>query len=271
MAFDLETYKDITGRLDVDGIDFDAFRDQPLAPEHLRCLRYMHDVEQHTSCYLRNLLNTKAHNDPEITSFLTLWNFEEFWHGEALGRVLAAHDEPAGASRVAAMRRRLGWRTTASPVVWMAFSAATKHFLAVHMTFGAINEWTTQGGYARLASVADHPVLSDLLHRIMRQEGRHIDFYRTRAVDHLDASPGAQRTTRWMVKRLWNPVGAGVMPVDETRHLVRTLFADDDGAVIAARIDRRVDALPGLQGLGLMDQAITTYGTSSSSAHGLAA
>ena len=169
------------------------------------------------------------------------------------------------------MRRRLGWKTTASPVVWMAFSAATERFLAVHMTFGAINEWTTQGGYARLASVADHPVLSDLLHRIMRQERRHIDFYRTRAVDHLDATPGAQRTTRWMVKRLWNPVRAGVMPVDETRHLVGTLFADDDGAVIAARIDRRVDALPGLQGLGLMDQAITTYGTSSSSAHGLAA
>ncbi len=260
MAFDLETYKEITGRLDLAGIDFDAFRDQPLAPEHLRCLRYMHDVELHTSCYLRNLLNTKAHGDPEITSFLTMWNFEEYWHGEALARVLDAHDEPAGGGRVAAMRRRLGWKLTASPVLWMAFSAATKHFLAVHMAFGAINEWTTQGGYARLGSVAEHPVLSDLLRRIMRQEGRHIDFYRTRAEDHL-GSRAAQRTTRLMVKRLWNPVGAGVMPAEETRHLVRTLFAGDDGAAIAARIDRRVDRLPGLHGLGLMRQAIGEYGT----------
>ena len=263
MAFDLEDYKDIAGRLDVDGIDFDAFRDQPLAPEHLRCVRYMHDVEQHTSCYLRNLLNTKAHLDPEITSFLTMWNFEEYWHGEALGRVLAAHDEPAGTPRVAALRRRLGWRITASPAVWMAFSAATRHFLAVHMTFGAINEWTTQGGYARLASVADHPVLRELLRRIMRQEGRHIDFYKSRAVDHLDGSPGAQRTTRLVIKGLWNPVGAGVMPASETRHLVGTLFADDAGAAIAARIDRRVDALPGLDGLRLMDRAVTTYGLAS--------
>ena len=49
MTFDLDTYKRITGPLDVDDIDFEAFREQPLAPEHLRCLRYMHDVEQHTS------------------------------------------------------------------------------------------------------------------------------------------------------------------------------------------------------------------------------
>ena len=27
----------------------------------------------------------------------------------------------------------------------------TKHFLAVHMTFGVVNEWTTQAAYARPA------------------------------------------------------------------------------------------------------------------------
>lgn len=58
----------------------------------------MHDVEHHTSCYLRNLLNTRAHHDPDVTTFLTLWNFEEHWHGEALGRVLAAHGEAAGSA-----------------------------------------------------------------------------------------------------------------------------------------------------------------------------
>ena len=260
MSFDLATYERITGRLDLDGIDFDAFRDQPLAPDHLRCLRYMHDVEQHTTCYLRNLLNTKAHHDPEITSFLTMWSYEEHWHGDALGRVLEAHHEPGGAARVAAMRERLGWKITASPVLWMAFSATTKHFLAVHMAFGAINEWTTQGGYARLVQQADHPVLTDLVRRIMKQEGRHIDYYFSQAHERLEASAGAQRTTRFMVRRLWEPVGAQVMPDAETRHLVRTLFGGPDGRAVADRIDRRVDRLPGLEGLGLMDGALATYG-----------
>ena len=187
-----------------------TFRDAPLAREHLRCLRFMHDVEQHTTCYLRNLLNTKAHHDPEIT---------------------------------------------ASPLLWMAFSTATKHFLAVHMTFGAINEWTTQGGYARLIQQADHPVLTDLLRRIMKQEGRHIDYYRSQAQERLEASQGARRTTRFMIRKLWEPVGAQVMPLPETRHLVRTLFGGADGRVVADRIDRRVDSLPGLGGLRLMDSA----------------
>lgn len=260
MAFDLDTYKRITGRLDVSDLDFDAFRAQPLAPEHLRCLRYMHDVEQHTSCYLRNLLNTRAHHDPEITTFLTMWNFEELWHGEALGQVLEAHGEAGGAPRVAAMRQRLGWRITSSPLLWMAFSSATRHFLAVHMTFGAINEWTTQGGYARLAAESDHPVLRELLRRIMKQEGRHIDFYRQTAVEHLDGSRAAQRTTRTITKLLWNPVGSKVMPLEETQHLVRTLFSGPEGREVADRIDRRVDRLPGLAGLGLMDRTLRDYG-----------
>jgi hypothetical protein len=50
------------------------------------------------------------------------------------------------------------------------------------------------------------------------------------------------------------------MPADETSHVVRTLF-DGEGRTVAARIDRRVDALPGLGGLGLMDRTVARYGT----------
>ena len=83
---DLEAMKAATAQLDVSGIDFHAFRDEPLSAGAVRCLRYMHDVEYHTVCYLRDLLVTKAHRNHEVTSFLTFWNFEEYWHGEAIGR-----------------------------------------------------------------------------------------------------------------------------------------------------------------------------------------
>ena len=260
MAFDLDTYKRVTGRLEFDDLDFGAFRDHPLQERHLRCLRYMHDVEEHTSCYLRNLLNTRAHHDPEITTFLTMWNFEELWHGEALGAVLSAHGEPGTSPRVAAMRARLGWRLTGSPILWMGFSAATTHFLAVHMTFGVVNEWTTQAAYARLAATCDHPVLAELLRRIMRQEGRHIDFYLNQARRRLEP-PAAQRTTRLLLRRLWSPVGSSVMPRDETAHLASTLFADDEGRSMLERVDRRVDSLPGLADLHLLTGAFGRYVT----------
>ena len=49
----------------------------------------------------------------------------------------------------------------------------------------------------------------------------------------------------------WAPVGTGVMPAGETHFLIRHLFGDDDGHTVAERIDRRIDRLPGLEGLGL--------------------
>lgn len=253
-------YKEICGRLDYSDLGLaDGFGRRPLRPELLRCIRYMHDVEQHTTCYLRNLLNTRAHEDPEITEFLTLWNFEEHWHGEALGDVLRAHGEPGGAPRVAAMRRRLRNRLTNSPLVWLGMSAATRHFLAVHMAFGVINEWTTQAAYGRLAVLADHEILSELLRRIKRQEGRHIDYYLAQTRQQLEAGPGAERTVRLFLRSLWRPVGATVMPEPEIRHVVRTLFGDEDGRAAAARIDRRIDTLPGLAGMGLMGGVLDRY------------
>ena len=92
MKFDIDAYKSRTARLDDSDIDYETFREQPLDQATLRTLRYMHDVEHHTVCYLRDLLVTPAHNDPDMTTFLTFWAFEEYWHGEALAKVLAAHD-----------------------------------------------------------------------------------------------------------------------------------------------------------------------------------
>jgi hypothetical protein len=106
---------------------------------------------------------------------------------------------------------------------------------------------------------ARHPVLTDLLNRIMRQEGNHIAFYATEAGDRLADHPRARRVVRWALRRLWRPVGAGVMPRSEVAFLVRTLFGDAAGHDIAARIDRRIDRLPGLADLRLVEGAIDRY------------
>ncbi len=261
MRVDLDRYAGTAGRLDVAGVDFGAFRARPLDPASLRCLRYMHDVEHHTICYLRDLLVTPAHRDPRVTTFLTLWSYEEMWHGEALGQVLAAHGEPAGPPRIADMRGALGLRDRLAPTLHALGSAvAGRAFGALHMTWGAVNEWTTQAGYARLIDRAQHPVLTDLLSRIMRQEGRHIAFYASEADRRLDAQRRAQRLVRRALRHLWRPVGAGVMPASEVAFMVRTLFGGEDGAATARRIDGRIDRLPGLDGLELVAGAVRRYG-----------
>jgi hypothetical protein len=260
MRTTIERYKDWTGRLDLDGIDFSAFRDQPLSDEGLACLRYMHDIEHHTVCYLRDLLLTPAHRDPEITSFLACWGYEELWHGEAIGAVLEAHGETAGPARIANMRESRKWRDAIGVYVHLAGSAvAGRSFIALHMAWGAINEWTTQAGYSRLGSLEHHPMLTELLRRIMKQEGRHIDFYSAEAAKRLGASRRAQTLTRTALQRFWRPVGSGVKADEEVGRMCRHLFGGPEGANIADRIDRHIDRLPGLSGMHLLSRSVAGY------------
>jgi hypothetical protein len=270
MAFDISAYKARTERLRWDDLDFGVFRSAPLHPDVLRCIRYMHDVEYHTVCYLRDLLVSPAHDDPEVTAFLSFWAFEEFWHGEALAAVLEAHGEPAGEARISGMRRRLSRKERLRTFLMMLGSAlAGRDFVAVHMSWGAVNEWTTQAGYVQLSRRAGHPVLSELVRRIAKQEGRHIDFYASQAETRLARSGRARRMTRWALRRLWAPVGSGVMPKEELDHLADYLFSGSEGLDIARRIDRRIDRLPGLSRLGLLEGSVARAGAASEEPPGL--
>jgi len=124
------------------------------------------------------------------------------------------------------------------------------------MARGAINERTTQAGYARLAATAGNPPLAELLRRIMRQEGRHIAFYTEQARRRNEGDVRAQRLTRFVLNRFWSPVGSGVMPADETAFLVGHLFGGSDGLEVARRVDRGLDGLPGLSGLRLVERSV---------------
>ena len=135
------------------------------------------------------------------------------------------------------------------------------------MTWGAVNEWTTQAGYARLAAKAGHPVLTELLWRIMRQEGRHIDFYASEAGTPPRGDRRAQRLTRSPCARPGRRSGRGHARRPRSRFLARYLFDDDEGRGMVARIDRRIDRLPGLHGLGLLRSAAARYSRPDGTTH----
>src|SRR4051812_24071510 len=143
VAMSIAKFQEQGGRLETADLDFDSFRDQPLDANVLRCIAYMHDIEYHTPLYARELLMIPAAwRDPQYTAFLTIWSYEEYWHGEALGRVLAAHDRPAHDERLTPMRHARRHQLDLSPALYWILGHAVRRFPAVHMTWGAINEWT---------------------------------------------------------------------------------------------------------------------------------
>lgn len=234
--------------IDLDGIAWDDLRRVPLGADALRTLRYMQDIESHTVVYVRQLLGTRAIDEPDVAAFLACWFYEETFHGLALTRLLAA----AGASPVERRRSRrsiVGWieeRAMGSVArIW-------PDFVAVHMVWGAINELTTLVGYQRLATLDPHPVLVDLLGRIIRDESRHFSFYYHQAERRLGHRT-ARRVARVLVDRFWAPVGSGVQPDPEVRFVAEFLFGGSDGLAAARKVDTTIRRLPGFEDVALVE------------------
>lgn len=253
--FDTAALKSRSSVFDPSVVDWTAVPGQPLPAAGLRALRYMQDVESHTVVYLRELLATRAVNDPEIAAFLATWFYEETAHGRVLARFLAAAGHPVVPRP--RTERRLGERIEALGITCIA--AAWREFPVVHMTWGAINELTTLTGYRRLAQLAGHPLLADLLAQIMRDEARHFNFYFEQAARRLEVSATARRLTRFLVDHFWDPVGAGVQPDAETRWLAAYLFAGPEGQAAARTIDRTIARLPGFAGVALLEAWIDRH------------
>lgn len=248
MGLDIEQYIGRSRALDLTDIDWDSVRKHPLSAEARRTLHYMQDIESYTIMYLHELLATRVVDDPEVTTFLACWLYEETFHGRALAQFLTAAGEtiaPTPRSRVT-IAQRLEHITT------RAIARAWPEFVAVHMTWGAINELTTLSGYRQLAARANHPVLSAILARIVRDESRHFHFYFEQAQQRL-ANPRAARITRLLVNTFWAPVGAGVQPRAETRFLAQYLFGDADGRAAAQRVDDTIRRLPGFADVALLE------------------
>jgi len=254
--FDLHAYVGRSRALDLSAFAWDDVPRTPVPPEAVRTLRYMQDIESHTIVYLRALLATRAIDDPEVATFLACWLYEETFHGLALARFLEAAGHPVGAR--AEPRGREPWSKRIEAAATAMVSRAWSDFCAVHMTWGAINELTTLTGYRRLAAVARHPVLTDLLEAIMLDESRHFFFYYRQAEIRL-RRPTVARVARLLVDRFWAPVGSGVQPRRELEFMARYLFADDDGRAAARRVDDTIRRLPGFATVELLESWMDRY------------
>jgi len=252
--FDLEAFLSNSQALDVSDLAWSTAADYPLTADEVRCLTYMMDIETHTIVYLRDLLNTRAIQDGEISAFLSGWLYEEAYHGRALERLLRAYGCQVAPQRAEEIRRVLGWRDRAYTLSTALLSAASRDFTAVHMTWGAIQELSTFTAYGRMVSRTAHPLLAEILRRIIRQEAWHFSFYYNQAARRL-RTRRAQQLTSLMLKLFWGPVGSSVRPREEVDFVITFALGDEAGERTAQRMDRVIGQLPGLGWFDLFTRA----------------
>jgi rubrerythrin len=269
VEFDLDRYLRNSRKVDLSEVGWDEIPNHELTDGDVMCLHYMMDIEAHTVIYLRDLLATRASADPQITAFLSCWVYEELWHGEAFSDFLRRYgiEEPieprlpdgrmplpTRSNRWRDLRVKVGVGNGFGIVPTMLGSAVAADFVAIHMMWGAVNELTTLTGYYALIRRSRHPVLHKLLRTIIQDERRHFAFYRAQAKARMEPSARARKMVRWVLRHLWTPVGAGVKSEEEVDALTLYLFADSrEGREQARGIDETIAAIPGLEGLTLIE------------------
>ena len=239
-------------------IPWEDVRKYPLDERFIPVLLYMRDVETLTDMYHRELLRTPTGKDRYIGRFMERWGVEEVIHGEVLNRFL----NEAGVETGDKWQRQV--RTNVSNIYNFNTYVLTsltnllgRKFTATHMSFGAIHEMSTAQAYRRMDELASHPVLSQILNGIIREESFHTHFYWSVAKLELRNSDLAQRIARFVIKTFYRPVGQGSLHKSRTEYAIRTLFAGDDGlAHLHKTVTQRAQTLPGLEALNKVTEKL---------------
>jgi hypothetical protein len=255
-SFDLDRYLRVSGASKPAAFDWE--RPQPrLSNDALFCLAYMMDIESHTIMYLRDLLSTQIVREVEVTAFLSCWAYEEFFHSLLLRRFLGRQGIEINDRRFSELRRCRSLADRVIVPLARLVSRVTRHFPAVHMTWGAINEFSTLTGYEAVirqtdpgAAGREPSLLTTILERIIKDERRHFAFYFNQARARLRPI-AAQRLTSFLLRRFWTPVGVTVRGDESMRRVCAFLFPDDAGLSALGKLDLRIRALPGLKWFNL--------------------
>ena len=74
------------------------------------------------------------------------------------------------------------------------------------------------------------------------------------------SSKKARVITRFVMSKVWQPVGSGINSDDEVTHVMTHLFRGPDGRKIIRDLDTKISALPGLEGLQIVERAMDNRG-----------
>jgi rubrerythrin len=223
-----------------------------LTQQEIETLAYFADVESQTVYYFLEVAKLEVVRDPELLTFLTMWNYEEYFHSYALTRLLTECGVPVEDATERSTKIRAGARFKAKFEDYTQTAIAKlmpKTFVALWMFWGALQECLTTQAYEELAKNTQNPVLAELCKRIAKQERRHFAYYFGQARKKLEGQSQAQKVTRWIAKKFYAPVGGGVKTDEEGARLVAQLFPGDKIFEVMSYIEKRMAQLPGMDGL----------------------
>jgi hypothetical protein len=242
----------VSQKVEVEDLDWNLARRHGLTAHEVESLGYFADVESQTVYYFLEVAKLQVSRTPEFLTFLTMWNYEEYFHSHAITRLLeeCGVDVQAAQARGSSLRASARWKARLEDAFQtMLASLAPQTFIGLWMTWGATQELLTTQAYEQIAMTTTNPVAAELCRRIAKQERRHFAYYYNQARDQLEGKPITQKIVRAIVQGWWTPVGNGVKTDRAAADAAMQLFPGPRFAEVLGIIDKRIGALPGMSGL----------------------
>ena len=242
----------VSRKVEFEDLDWALARRHSLTEQEVECLSYFADVESQTMYYFLEVVKLDVARTPEFLTFLTMWNYEEYFHSHAITRLLeeCGVTAPSATDRGKELRAAARFRVKLEDMFQVSLSKLMPEtFCALWMTWGATQELLTTQAYEQIAATSANPVAAELCRRIAKQERRHFAYYYNQARARLEGRPISQRVVKKVVDTFWTPVGNSVKTPQEAAEIAQRLFPGPRFAEVLGVIDRRIGALPGMYGL----------------------
>ena len=249
---DIAQHLAVSHKVEFEDLDWETAKKIGLTQQEVDSLLYFADIESQTVHYFLEVSKLKVARDPELLTFLTMWNYEEYFHSYAITHFLKNIGVDVESATERAQKVRAGARFKAKfedfaqgMIAW----SAPKSFIGLWMFWGALQECLTTQAYEELAHNTQNPVLAELCRRIAKQERRHFAYYFGQAKKKLEGRTKTQQFVRWIANKFYAPVGGGVKTDEEGAQLVAQLFPKDRIFEVMGYIEKKMALLPGMDGL----------------------
>jgi len=249
---DIAQHVAVSQRVDIEDLDWGLARKIGLTAREIETLKFFADIESQTVYYFLEVAKLQVARDPELLTFLTMWNYEEYFHSHAITRLMQECGVPVEDATDRSTRIRAGARLKAKLEDFaqtMMAKLMPKRFVALWMFWGALQECLTTQAYEEVIRSTPNPVLAEMFRRIAKQERRHFAYYYGQARERLVDNKRNQRFCRYIVQKFYAPVGSGVKDDAQAAALVAGLFPGKRIYEVMGYIERRMAQLPGMEGL----------------------
>lgn len=241
-------------------IPWEKARERELPQEMIDTMYYMGRVEGHVcGGYLPIVLANPIirNSTPHLDFAAGAWAPDQNGHSVALYTFLDLYEGRSESSRAQDLDQQRANLTLKSKIestlTEVGARVAPKTFAAAYSVIGYRNEVMTMRGYSSLRTKVnedgEHPVLSPMLHGIMKEEAQHAEMYKNLALGMLEGDESMQRVARGVLNKWTGLVGEDINSGPDADKVVKYLFEDANGRNLVKQVDELVGKLPGLEGV----------------------